>query len=131
MLICRLLPVLSLMYFFNSLDRSNLGNAKTDGLENDLHLVGNQYNVILAVFNVTFCLFDLPSNLMLKKFSGKVMLPLMMIGWWVTLLVSMSNIANHDTRGSITLLQCAVFNFAGLLVCRLIMGIFEAGFFGK
>ncbi|GAT21808.1 allantoate permease [Aspergillus luchuensis] len=67
----RLLPVLSLMYFFNSLDRSNLGNAKTDGLENDLHLVGNQYNVILAVFNVTFCLFDLPSNLMLKKFSGK------------------------------------------------------------
>ncbi|GLB19588.1 hypothetical protein AtubIFM61612_009495 [Aspergillus tubingensis] len=108
----RLLPVLSLMYFFNSLDRSNLGNAKTDGLENDLHLVGNQYNVILAVFNVTFCLFDLPSNLMLKKFSGKVMLPTMMIGW-----------------GSITLLQCAVFNFAGLLVCRLIMGIFEAGFF--
>lgn len=87
MLICRLLPVLSLMYFFNSLDRSNLGNAKTDGLENDLHLVGNQYNVILAVFNVTFCLFDLPSNLMLKKFSGKVMLPTMMIGWWVTFLV--------------------------------------------
>ncbi|KAF7596105.1 hypothetical protein BBP40_003367 [Aspergillus hancockii] len=108
----RLLPVLSLMYFFNSLDRSNLGNAKTDGLEQDLHLVGNQYSTILAVFNVTFCLFDLPSNLLLKKFSGKVMLPLMMVGW-----------------GSITLLQCAVYNFAGLLVCRLFMGIFEAGFF--
>ncbi|PYH98422.1 allantoate permease [Aspergillus ellipticus CBS 707.79] len=107
-----LLPVLSFMYFFNSLDRSNLGNAKTDGLEADLHLVGNQYNTILAVFNVTFCLFDLPSNLLLKRFSGKVMLPTMMLGW-----------------GSTTLLQCAVFNFAGLLVCRLIMGIFEAGFF--
>ena len=71
------------MYFFNSLDRSNLGNAKTDGLDTDLHLRGNQYSIILAVFNVTFCLFDLPSNLLLKKYSGKVMLPGMMLGWYV------------------------------------------------
>ncbi|KAE8313427.1 major facilitator superfamily domain-containing protein [Aspergillus transmontanensis] len=108
----KLLPVLSLMYFFNSLDRSNLGNAKTDGIDQDLKLVGNQYSIILAVFNVTFSLFDLPSNLLLKKFSGKAMLPIMMLGW-----------------GSVTLLQCAAFNFAGMLVCRLFMGIFEAGFF--
>lgn len=71
------------MYFFNSLDRSNLGNAKTDGLDTDLHLRGNQYSIILAVFNVTFCLFDLPSNLLLKKYSGKLMLPGMMLGWYV------------------------------------------------
>ncbi|KAI9923943.1 hypothetical protein ASPWEDRAFT_50323 [Aspergillus wentii DTO 134E9] len=107
----RLLPVLSLMYFFNSLDRSNLGNAKTDGLDDDLNLRGNQYSIILALFNVTFCLFDLPSNLLLKKYSGKIMLPSMMLGW-----------------GSITLIQCSVHNFAGLLVCRVFMGIFEAGF---
>ncbi|OGM43991.1 allantoate permease [Aspergillus bombycis] len=108
----KLLPVLSLMYFFNSLDRSNLGNAKTDGIDEDLKLVGNQYSIILAIFNVTFSLFDLPSNLLLKRFSGKTMLPIMMLGW-----------------GSVTLLQCAAFNFAGILVCRLFMGIFEAGFF--
>jgi len=29
----RLLPVLACMYLFNSLDKSNLGNAKTAGLE--------------------------------------------------------------------------------------------------
>ena len=29
----RLLPVLATMYLFNSLDKSNLGNAKTAGLE--------------------------------------------------------------------------------------------------
>lgn len=28
----RLLPVLAIMYLFNSLDKSNLGNAKTAGL---------------------------------------------------------------------------------------------------
>ena len=37
---------------------------------------------------------------------------------------------DHFCRGSVTLLQCAAFNFAGMLVCRLFMGIFEAGFFG-
>ncbi|GMF75069.1 unnamed protein product [Aspergillus oryzae] len=52
------------------LDFNNLGNAKTDGIDQDLKLVGNQYSIILAVFNVTFSLFDLPSNLLLKKFSG-------------------------------------------------------------
>lgn len=29
----RILPVLAVMYLFNSLDKSNLGNAKTAGLE--------------------------------------------------------------------------------------------------
>lgn len=125
------------MYFFNSLDRSNLGNAKTDGIEDDLHLIGNQYTVILAVFNATFSLFDLPSNLLLKRFTGKVTLPVMMIGWYVwsilcIILVHLFpyGLADDYCRGSVTLLQCAAFDFAGILVCRLFMGIFEAGFFG-
>lgn len=29
----RILPVLAIMYLFNSLDKSNLGNAKTAGIE--------------------------------------------------------------------------------------------------
>lgn len=36
-----------------------------------------------------------------------------------------------EDRGSITLIQCAVHDFAGLLVCRLLMGCFEAGFMGE
>ncbi|KAI7345258.1 hypothetical protein KC336_g22891, partial [Hortaea werneckii] len=31
----RVLPLLAMMYLFNSLDKSNLGNAKTAGLEED------------------------------------------------------------------------------------------------
>ena len=41
----RLLPVLAVMYLFNALDRSNLGNARTDTLEEDLGMSGNQYLV--------------------------------------------------------------------------------------
>lgn len=45
----RILPCLAVMYLFNSLDKSNLGNAKTAGLEKTLGLHGNQYNIILSV----------------------------------------------------------------------------------
>ncbi|PQE04366.1 Major facilitator superfamily domain general substrate transporter protein [Rutstroemia sp. NJR-2017a BBW] len=44
----RLLPVLACMYLFNSLDKGNLGNAKTDGLEKDLGFRKNQYNTTPA-----------------------------------------------------------------------------------
>lgn len=35
-----ILPLLVMMYLFNSLDKSNLGNAKTAGLEKDLGIAG-------------------------------------------------------------------------------------------
>lgn len=70
-----LLPFLSLMYFFNSVDRSNLGNAKTDGMDKDLHFKGNEYSLLILLFYVPFGVCDLPLNLLTKRFSGKVMLP--------------------------------------------------------
>lgn len=36
----RILPLLTMMYLFNALDKANLGNAKTDGLEKDLGFAG-------------------------------------------------------------------------------------------
>jgi hypothetical protein len=59
------------MYLFNAIDRNNLGNAKTDGHDTDLGLVGNQYSITLMVFYITFCGFDLPSNLLLKNTMGR------------------------------------------------------------
>ncbi|KAJ2975156.1 hypothetical protein NQ176_g5671 [Zarea fungicola] len=38
-----LLPFLSMMYFFNSVDRSNVANAKTDHMDTDLGFKGNEY----------------------------------------------------------------------------------------
>jgi hypothetical protein len=52
----RLLPILALMYLFNALDKGNLGNAKTDHMDTDLHFVGDQYNIILSVFYVPYVL---------------------------------------------------------------------------
>ena len=51
-----LLPLLAIMYLFNSLDKSNMGNAKTAGLAKDLGLKGHQYNLILSIFYVPYVL---------------------------------------------------------------------------
>jgi hypothetical protein len=40
------------MYLFNALDKGNLGNAKTDGMDKDLGFKGNQYNIMLSVSNI-------------------------------------------------------------------------------
>lgn len=70
-----LLPFLSLMYFFNSVDRSNLGNAKTDGMDKDLGFMGEQYSLLILLFYIPNGLCDLPLNMLTKKWSGRVMLP--------------------------------------------------------
>lgn len=93
------------MYFFNSVDRSNLGNAKTDHIDTDLHFVGNDYSLLILLFYIPFGTLDLPLNLLTKRFSARFVLPGLMVTW-----------------GSIALLQCAAKNFAGLLVLRLILG---------
>lgn len=40
-----ILPMVAVMYLFNSIDRSSLGNAITDTLLQDLHMTTDQYTV--------------------------------------------------------------------------------------
>ncbi|KAJ6185147.1 hypothetical protein N7519_006448 [Penicillium mononematosum] len=100
------------MYFFDCMDRSNLANAKTDGLDKDLHLKGNDYSLLILLFYIPFGLFDLPWNLLIKRFSGRIMLSFMSIVW-----------------GVLALCQCAAKDFGSLVAIRIILGVFEAGFF--
>ncbi|KAJ5951683.1 uncharacterized protein N7479_010096 [Penicillium vulpinum] len=100
------------MYFFDCMDRSNLANAKTDGLDEDLHLKGNDYSLLILLFYIPFGLFDLPWNLFIKRFSGRIMLSILSIVW-----------------GVLALCQCAAKDFGSLLTIRIILGVFEAGFF--
>ncbi|KAK0612624.1 MFS transporter [Bombardia bombarda] len=108
----RLLPVLAVMYLFNSLDKSNLGNAKTAGLEKSLGLVDNQYNILLSVFFVPYVLTAPFLGLAGKKFGPSVVLPLMMFCF-----------------GTCTLLVVVAKNFAGIMTLRWFLGMSESAFF--
>jgi sugar phosphate permease len=47
-----------LMYIVSYLDRSNIGNAKSGGMEKDLALTSTQYSVVLLVFFVGYVLAE-------------------------------------------------------------------------
>lgn len=46
----RLMPWLFGLWLLAFIDRSNIGNAKIDGMVEDLHLDSNKFNMALAVF---------------------------------------------------------------------------------
>ncbi|KAL4971594.1 major facilitator superfamily domain-containing protein [Aspergillus desertorum] len=109
----RLLPCLTVLYLISHLDRANIGNAKILGLTEDLGLSGIQYNVALSLFFIPYVLLEVPSNILLKRFAR----PSVYLG---TLIVSW---------GIIMTLTGVVRNFGGLVAMRVLLGVFEAGFF--
>lgn len=67
-------PFLCILYLLAFLDRVNIANANVYGLSKDLKLTGDQYNVALVIFFVPYILFEIPSNVFLKKFKPNVWL---------------------------------------------------------
>ena len=49
-----LIPWLCLLYLICFLDRTNIGNAKIAGMEQDLELKGLMYNTALTLFFVPY-----------------------------------------------------------------------------
>lgn len=77
----RLVPVLLVMFMLAYLDRSNLGNAKIQGLEHDLHMKGRDYNVASLIFYVSYIVFEVPSNLILAKVAPSTWLSVLLFFW--------------------------------------------------
>jgi hypothetical protein len=101
-----LIPMLAVLYLLAFLDRGNIGNAKIEGLLDDLHMTGQEYNWCcmlqashwrcpgvnsstnqrqVTVFFFTYCAFELPTNLLLKKLRPSRLLPLLMIAWGIVM----------------------------------------------
>lgn len=75
------LPMISLLYMMAFIDRINIGNARIQGLEKDLHMKGHDYNIALLVFFVPYILFEVPSNIIIRKIAPSTWLSLLMVCW--------------------------------------------------
>jgi sugar phosphate permease len=105
------MPILAVLYAFSHLDRSNIGSARVDGMDADLSLAGNNsFSVALLVFFISYFLFELPSNVVLRKIGPPIWLSFLATGW-----------------GVIMLCMGFVQNAAALAGCRFLLGLFEAG----
>ncbi|KAK3068470.1 hypothetical protein LTR53_013925 [Teratosphaeriaceae sp. CCFEE 6253] len=74
----RVVPVLWFLYMLAFLDRTNVGNAKIQGMTKDLKMTGNDYNIALMIFFPTYIVFEVPSNILIKRFAPSTWLATIM-----------------------------------------------------
>lgn len=105
-----IMPFIFLLYSLSILDRSNLGNARIAGLEDDINISGNRYTWLATVFYIAYILSQW-----------------MQMGWkafkphnWVACTVF--------AWGVISTCQAACTSWPGLMICRVGLGIVEAMF---
>ncbi|MCJ1381622.1 hypothetical protein MMC17_004733 [Xylographa soralifera] len=108
----RLLPAVTLLYLLSFLDRSNVANARLDGLTTDLNMTGNQYLTGLTLYFIGYVLFEIPCNIVLKKTSPQRWLPTLTLAW-----------------GVVATLMGVTQNMAGFFVVRFLLGVTESGLF--
>jgi MFS family permease len=107
-----ILPLTTLLYLSAYLDRGNMGNARLQGVESDL-MGGSdtKFSIALTCFYIAYIAFNVPGNIMAKVLKPSTAIAIAALIW-----------------GIASTLQAATFNFPGILVCRLFIGIGEAGF---
>lgn len=83
MLDLHVMPILFFLFLISFVDRSNIANARIEGLEESLHMnpKGHDYNVALFSFTIPFVLFEVPSNIILKRVPPMIWLSGIMICW--------------------------------------------------
>ncbi|KAI1629555.1 retrograde regulation protein 2 [Exophiala viscosa] len=107
-----LIPITFMLFLCAFIDRINIGNARIQGLEKDLDMHGSDYNIALFMFFIPYILLEVPCNLILKRVRPSIFIPTIMALW-----------------GVVTVCQGVTGSFAGLVICRVIIGALEAGFF--
>lgn len=108
----RLVPFVALMFFINYLDRTAIGFASPNGMNDDLALSAAQFGFASGVFFIGYILLEVPSNLALHRFGARRWLARIMVTW-----------------GVVALLFTWVQNFEQLVALRFLLGVAEAGFF--
>jgi MFS family permease len=107
----RFVPLLTIAYLFNYLDRTSLGFAALT-MNQQLGLTASQFGLAAGIFFVGYSLFEIPSNLLLYRFGARRWLARIMISWGLV--------------SAATALVVGPNSFYGV---RLLLGIAEAGFF--
>jgi ACS family tartrate transporter-like MFS transporter len=76
----RLIPYLFLLYIVAYIDRVNVGFAAMD-MKRQLHFSDTVYGTGAGIFFLGYALFDMPSNLLLRRVGTRIWIARIMITW--------------------------------------------------
>lgn len=107
----RLIPFAFMCYVVAYIDRVNVGFASAV-LQRDLALSNTQFGYGAGLFFIGYCLFEVPSNLILERVGARRWIARILIGWGIA---SMGMIFVRDAWS--------------FYAARVVLGIAEAGFF--
>lgn len=63
----KLLPPLAGLFLITFIDRTNIANAKIEGMTKELHMGPTGYNEALWILNIPYIVLGIPSNMLMKK----------------------------------------------------------------
>jgi MFS family permease len=106
----RILPLLVVCYLFAYIDRVNIGFAKLQMAE-DVGISESVYGLAAGIFFVGYVIFEVPSNLLLRRIGTRKTVFRIMLLWGIT---SAAMLFVHDATS--------------FYVLRFLLGVFEAGF---
>ncbi|KAI3482796.1 hypothetical protein L1887_54474 [Cichorium endivia] len=108
----QIVPLCLMLYLLSFLDRTNIGQARLNGLEQDLKMSkdGRDYRIALTILYVPYIVFEIPSNLVVKRFGPARWIPFLVVCW-----------------GLVSTFQGLVTSKVGLYVNRAFLGTTEAG----
>jgi ACS family tartrate transporter-like MFS transporter len=107
----RLIPFLFLLYLLNFLDRVNVGFAALE-MNRDLGFGPAVYGFGAGVFFLGYCLFEVPSNLVLYRTGARIWIARIMVTWGLAASAMMF-----------------VRTPTSFFMIRFLLGVAEAGFF--
>ncbi|SOZ17452.1 MFS transporter [Cupriavidus taiwanensis] len=107
----RVIPLLMVLYVVSYIDRINVGFAALT-MNKDIGLTAYMFGWGAGIFFFGYCLFEVPSNLLMLRFGARRWIARILVSWGV--------------------LSCAMALVQGptsFLVLRFLLGVAEAGFF--
>lgn len=106
----RIVPVLSITYTLQFLDKLSLNYASAYSFKEDVGLTGQRYSWVASIFNFGYLFWAFPSNYIIQKVPIAKYTGFMILVWAILL------IAHIGAK-----------NYGGILVLRFLLGMFEAG----
>lgn len=107
----RIIPMLIIMLIINQIDRANIGFIKAE-LNTDAGISAAAFGLGAGLFFIGYALFEVPSNMMMKKYGARIWLTRIMITW-----------------GFVVAITGFVTSPVQFYVLRFFLGVAEAGFF--
>jgi len=107
----RVMPIVMLLYIFNYMDRTNISYAQLT-MGEELGITAAGFGLASSIFFLAYVVFEIPSNMALKKFGARIWLARIAITW-----------------GLVTVVMGFVQSQTQLVWIRILLGVAEAGLY--